>query len=229
VLSILILRFTSDFPKGRKHTVNSEMCVKIGLELREVRKIREESTLKPTNTYRLLVLDPLTVVLDPRHQNGNDENSVEVGHLDVIVLGIGVLILNHHVGHIAREDVVIQMGNLVVRNHVLIFRKESAHVVLVASMNMHVPVVIGVTHLGEHPHPPEEGPLHLGVLDYEERQFKMLTRCVMLFVMVKHVNGVINAFTLIHYRLQQEHLISPGSDQKDNNRSANSPAPESFR
>ena len=152
------------------------------------------------------MLDPLTVVLAPRHQNGNDENSVEVDHLDAIVLGIGVLILSHHVGHIAKEGAVIQMENLVVRNLVLIFRKGSAHVVLVASMNMHVPVVIGVTHLEEHPHPPEEDPLHLGVLDYEERLFKMLTRCVMLFVMVRHVNGVISVFTLIHCRLQQGHL-----------------------
>ena len=152
------------------------------------------------------MLDPLTVVLAPRHQNGKDEDSVGVDHPDVIVLGIGVLIPNHHVGHIAREDVVIPMENPVVRNLVLIFRKENAHVVLVASMNMHVPLVIGVTHLGEHPHLPEEDPLHLGVLDYEEHLFKMLTRCVMLFVMVRHVNGVINVFTLIHCRLQQEHL-----------------------
>jgi hypothetical protein len=206
VLSILTLRFTNDFLKGRKHIVNSETCVRIGSELNEVRKMREESTLKPTNTYRLLALDPLTVVLDPRHQNGNDENSVEVGHLDVIVLGIGVLIPNHHVGHIAREDVAILMENLVVRNLVLIFRKENAHVVLVANMNMHVPVVIGVIHPKEHPLPPEEDLLHLGVLDYEEHLFKMLTRCVMLFVMVRHVNGVISVFTLIHCRLQQEHL-----------------------
>jgi hypothetical protein len=205
-LSILTLRFTNYFLKGRKHIVNSETCVKIGSELNEVKKIREGSTLKQTNTCRLLVLDPLTVILDPRHQNGNDENSVEVDHLDVIVLGIGVLIPNHHVGHIAREDVVIQMENLVVRNLVLIFRKESAHVALVASMNMHVPVVIGVTRLGEHPHPPEEDPLHLGVLDYVGHLFRMLTRCVMLLVMVRHVNGVISVFTLIHCRLQQEHL-----------------------
>jgi hypothetical protein len=206
VLSILILRFTSTFLKRRKHIVNSETCVRIGSELREVRKIREGSTLKPTNTCRLLALDPLTVAHDPRHQNGDVENSVEVDHLDVIVLGIGVLILNHHVGHIAREDVVIQMENLVVRNLVLIFRKESAHVVLVASMNMLVLVVTGVTHLGERPHQPEEDPLHLGVLDYEEHLFKMLTKCVMLFVMVRHVNGVISVFTLIHCRLRQEHL-----------------------
>jgi hypothetical protein len=171
-----------------------------------VKKIKEESTLKPTNTYRLLVLDPLTVVLDPRHQNGNDENSVEVGHLDVIVLDIGVLIPNHHVGHIARENAVIRTEDLVVRNLVLIFRKGNAHVVLVASMNMHVLVVIGVTRLGEHPHQPEEDLLHLGVLDYEEHLFRMLTKCVMLFVMVRHVNGVINVFTLIHCHLQQEHL-----------------------
>ena len=154
----------------------------------------------------MLVLDPLTVVLDPRRQSGRDEDTVGVVHPDVIVLGIGVLIPNHHVGHIVREDVAILMENLVVRNLVLIFRKENAHVVLVASMNMHVPVVIGVTHLGERPHPPGEDPLHLGVLDYEEHLFKMPTRCVMLFVMVRHVNGVISVFTLIHCRLQQEHL-----------------------
>jgi hypothetical protein len=186
--------------------LNSETCVRIGSELNEVRKIREESTLKPTNTYRLLALDPLTVVLDPRHQNGNDENSVEVDHLDVIVLDIGVLIPNHHVGHIAREDVVIQMESLAVRNLALIFKRENAHVVLVVSMNMHVPVVIEVTHLRGHPRPPEEDPLHLGVLDYVGHPFKMPTKCVMLFVMVKHVNGVMNVSTLIHCHLQQEHL-----------------------
>jgi len=206
VLSILTLRFTSDFLKGRKHIVNSETCVKTGLELNEVKRTKEESTLKQTNICRLLVLDPLTVVLDPRHQNGNDENSVEVGHLDVIVLDIGVLIPNHHVGHIAREDVVIQMGSLAVRNLALIFKRENAHVVLVVSMNMHVPVVIEVTHLRGHPRPLEEDPLHLGVPDYEERQFKMPTKCVMLFVMVRHVNGVINVFTLTHCHLRQEHL-----------------------
>jgi hypothetical protein len=200
------LRFTNGSLKGRKHTVNSETCVKIGSELNEVRKIREESTLKPTNTYRLLVLDPLTVAHDPRHQNGNVENSVEVGRLDDTVQDVGVLILNHHVGHIVREDVAIQMENLVVRNLVLIFRKENAHVVLVANMNMHVPVVIGVIHPKEHPLPPEEDLLHLGVLDYEEHLFKMPPKYVMLFVMVKHVNGVINVFTLIHCHLQREHL-----------------------
>jgi hypothetical protein len=177
--------------------------VKTGSELNEVKKIREESTLKPTNTYRLLVLDPLTVVLDQRHQNGNDENLVEVDHLDIIALDAGVPILNHHVGHIARDDVVIQMENLVVRNHVLITRKVNVHVVLVASMNMRVQVVIGATLRRERPHQPEEDPLHLGVLDYKERQFKMLTKCVMLFVMVRHVNGVISVFTRIHCRLQQ--------------------------
>ena len=52
----------------------------------------------------------------------------------------------------------------------------------------------------------EEDPLHLGVLDYEEHLFRMLTRCVMLFVMVKHVNGVTSVFTLTHCHLQQEHL-----------------------
>ena len=100
------------------------MCVRIGSELREGKRINEESTLRLTSIFRLPVLDPLIVAHDPRHQNGNVENSVEVSHLDVIVLGVGVLIQNHHVGHIAREDVVIQMENLVVRNLVLIFRKE---------------------------------------------------------------------------------------------------------
>ena len=152
------------------------------------------------------MLDHLTVVLDPRRRNGKDEDTVGVDHPDVIVLGIGVLIPNHHVGHIAREDVAILMENLVVRNLVLIFRKENAHVVLVANMNMHVPVVIGVIHPKEHPLPPEDDLLHLGVLDYEEHLFKMLIKCVMLFVMVRHVNGVISVFTLIHCRLQQEHL-----------------------
>jgi hypothetical protein len=75
-----------------------------------------------------------------------------------------------------------------------------------ASMNMRAQVAIEATLRRERPHQPEEDPLRLGVLDYDERQFKMLTKCVMLFVMVKHVNGVINAFTLIHCRLQQEHL-----------------------
>jgi hypothetical protein len=154
----------------------------------------------------LLVLDPLTVVLAPRHQNGKDEDSVGVGHPDVIVLGVGVLIPIHHVGHIAREDVAILMENLVARNLVLIFRKENVHVVLVVSMNMHVLVVIGVIHPEEHPLLPEEDLLHLGVLDYEEHLFKMLIKCVMLFVMVRHVNGVISVFTLIHCHLQQEHL-----------------------
>jgi hypothetical protein len=182
------------------------MCVRIGSELREEKRINEENTLRLTSIFRLPVLDPLTVAHGPRHLNGNEENSVEVDHPDVIVLDVGVLILNHHIDHIAREDVVIRMENLVARNHVLISRRVSVHVVLVASMNMRVQVVIEAILQRERPHQPEEGLLHLGVLDYEERQFRMLTRCVMLFVMVKHVNGVINVFTLIHCRLQQEHL-----------------------
>ena len=98
------------------------------------------------------------------------------------------------------------MGNLVVRNHVLIFKRENAHVVLVASMNMRVQVVIEATLLRDRPHQPEEDLLHLGALD-AERLFRMQTKCVMLFVMVRHVNGVTNVFTLIHCHLRQEHLV----------------------
>ena len=114
--------------------------------MREAKRINGESTLRPTSNFRLPVLDPLIVAHDPRRQKGDVENSVEVGHLDVIVLDVGVLILSHHIDHIAREDAAIRMASLVARNHVLIFRRENAHVVLVANMNMRVLVVIENAH-----------------------------------------------------------------------------------
>jgi hypothetical protein len=139
----------------------------------------------------LPVLVHLTVTLDLTPQN----DDVGVDLRVVIVQDIEVHTLNLIVDQAARADVAVQTADLVLRNHVLTSRRVNAHVVLVASMNMHEPVVIGTVHLSGLLPQLGEDPLHLGVL-VVERLFRTLTMFVMLFGMVRLVNGVISVFIL---------------------------------
>jgi hypothetical protein len=184
------------------------MFVKIGLEYNEVRRIKGRSTQGQISICLLPVLDRLTVALDPHHLNAAVEVAVEVGHQVVKVLGVIGLSLNRQDDQIVEvnQDVAVLTASPEGRNLVLIFRKENAHVVLAANMNILVITAEGI-------HPTKELPLllgetlhHLGV-PAVEHLFKMLTKFVMLFRLVRRVSGVISVFIHIHYLLLPVHRL----------------------
>ena len=194
------------------------MFVKIGLEYNEVRRIKGKSTLGQISIWLLPVLDHLTVALDPHHLNAAVKVAVEVDHQVVMVLGVIGLNQNHQDDRIVEvnQDVAVLTASPERRNLVLIFRKENVHVVLVASMNILVITAEG-THpvrglpllLGESLH-------HLGVLAVEHL-FKMQTKFVMLFRLVRHVDMVINVFIRMRLRLLPVHRLLDLTRRKNMN------------
>ena len=190
------------------------MFVRIGSECNAVKKINGESTLEQISIYLLPALERIIVTHDPHHQNDVERVQVEADHIVVRALGIEAHTLSP-LDRLARvnQDVAIQTASPKVRNLALIFRRESAHVALVVSMNMLVMTARGVTHPRGLPLLLGEIPPHLGA-PAVEHLFKTLTKFVTLRKQVKLVDMVTNAFIHTHHLLLLPHLVLPRTKVK---------------
>ena len=204
----MILKSIRDSLNVKRLTIDLGMFVKIGSEFNVVKRINGESTLEQISILLLPVLDHLTVHLDPLHLNIVERVILEVDHLFVLVLDIIVHILSLLDDHSAKENQAEAdlTASLVVRNLVLIFKRENAHVVLVANMNT---LAIKATEdilLRGLPLPQEGSQHHPGVL-VVGHLFRMPIEFVMQSGMVKLVSGVTSVYTHTRIHLLLVHLV----------------------